>query len=121
MRRLTWIIVLVTATVIGVLAQGVEIDARPDLQIDRDHTQWIQQVMRSISIIKPGMTRQDLLQVLTEDGGLSTRANGRYVYKHCPYIKVDVQFSAVGAEANENSDDKVVKISRPYLEHPIFD
>jgi hypothetical protein len=77
--------------------------------------------MRSLSIIKPGMTRKDLLLVLTEDGGLSTRAHGRYVYKHCPYIKVDVQFSSIGAETDENSDDRVVKISRPYLEYLIFD
>jgi hypothetical protein len=93
-QKLTWIIALVIATVIGVLAQEVELDARPALQTDREHTQWIQQVMRSMSIIKPGLKRKDLLQILTEDGG-STRSQGRYVYKHCPYIKVDVQFSSV--------------------------
>ncbi len=121
MQKLTCIIVLVTATVIGVLAQEVEIDARPDLQIDREHTQWVQQVMRSLSIIKPGLKRKDLLQIVTEDGGLSTRSQGRYVYKHCPYIKVDVQFSSVNEGTDQSPDDKIVKVSRPYLEYPISD
>jgi hypothetical protein len=73
------------------------------------------------------MTRKDLFSVFSEEGGLSTRTQRRYVYKHCPYVKVDVEFSAVN-DVDENQDgltekpeDRIVKISRPYLEYSIMD
>lgn len=61
MRRVGLVAVLLITT-LGVLAQEVEID-QPDLKIDREHTQWIDHVMRSIASLKPGMTRGDLLRV----------------------------------------------------------
>jgi hypothetical protein len=63
--------------------------------IDREHTRWILQVMRNIQTTKPGMTRDDLRKIFVEEGGLSTRT---YVYKTCPYIKVDFGFSASDKE-----------------------
>jgi hypothetical protein len=111
----------------GVPAQEAVVDAQSRLQIDQEHTRWIDHVMRSIATVKPGMARKELFSVLTEEGGLSTRTRRRYVYKNCPYIKVDVEFSPVneigtGQEAtSEDPDDKIVKISRPYLEYSIMD
>ena len=121
MRKVTWATFLLTFTVVGVLAQEVAIDARPGLQIDQEHTRWIQHVMNSILTIKPGMTRKDLSSVFTTEGGLSTRSEHRYIYKHCQNIKVDVQFAPIDQEADESPDDKIVKISKPYLEYTIFD
>jgi hypothetical protein len=121
MRKLTWAALLLMFTVACVLAQEVAIDAGPELRVDQEHTQWIQHVMRSISTIKPGMTRKDLGRVLAEDGGLSFRSQGRYLYRHCPFIKVDVQFSPVDEEINQSPDDKIVKVSRPYLEYAFKD
>ena len=112
---------LLMFTVVGVLAQEVAMDARPGLQVDQEHTQWIQRVMNSILTIKPGMTRKDLSRVFTTEGGLSTRSERRYVYKHCQNIKVDVQFSPVDQDANESPEDKIVTISKPYLEYSISD
>jgi hypothetical protein len=127
MRTLVWaIIAVLLMTAVGVPAQETVIDARNRGPIDQEHTKWIDSVMRSIATIKPGMTRRDLFSVFTEEGGLSTRAQRRYVYKHCPYIKVDVEFSHADIDASpdattENPDDKIVKISRPYLEYSIMD
>jgi hypothetical protein len=124
---LVWaIIAVLLMTAVGVPAQETVIDARNRGPIDQEHTKWIDSVMRSIATIKPGMTRRDLFSVFTEEGGLSTRAQRRYVYKHCPYIKVDVEFSHADIDASpdattENPDDKIVKISRPYLEYSIMD
>src|ERR1700722_4644817 len=53
-------------------------------------TKTIVEVMETIDAIKPGMTRADLLTVFTVEGGISTRARRTYVYKLCPYIKVEV-------------------------------
>jgi hypothetical protein len=80
--------------------------------------------MRSILTVKPGATRRDLLKVFTDEGGLSTRTHRKYVHKQCPYIKVDVQFAPAGDEGNgftEMPEDKIITISRPYLEYSIAD
>jgi hypothetical protein len=64
------------------------------------------------------------LKVFREEGGLSTRTTQRYVYRECPYIKVDVTFEAVGAPEDKlakSSKDKVATISRPFLEWSILD
>jgi len=127
MRTLVWaLIAVLLLTAAGVPAQETVIDARNRGPIDQEHTKWIDSVMRSFATIKPGMTRRDLFSVFTEEGGLSTRTQRRYVYKHCPYIKVDVEFSHADIDASpdattENPDDKIVKISRPYLEYSIMD
>ena len=82
-------------------------------------------MLSSIATIKPGMTRKELFGLFAEEGGLSFGKHKTYVYKHCPYIKVDVEFSPAdetGQDAmTENSSDRIVSISRPYLEYAIMD
>jgi hypothetical protein len=121
MRRMIWALALVFLAANSVPAQKGEVNARPGLPMDEEHARWIQQVMHSIETIKPGMRRGEILLVFTEDGGLSTRSQQRYTYKHCPYIKVDVEFSPIDHGTKESPDDKIVKVSRPYLQYPIFD
>lgn len=91
--------------------------------IDWEHAQWVSSVMAWIATIKPGMTRRELQQVFTTEGGLSTRTRRTYVLSQCRTIKVDVEFSAASKESDmqEMPEDKIVKISRPYLEYSIFD
>jgi hypothetical protein len=124
MNRLAWIAsALFAMAVVNVPAQESLNDSSRDSLIDRAHMKWVDHVMRSISTIKPGMTRRDLVAVFNEEGGLSTRTQRRYVYKHCPYIKVEVNFDPVGKTdmTVENPEDRIVKISRPYLEYAIGD
>jgi hypothetical protein len=80
--------------------------------------------------IKPGMTRTDLLKVFTTEGGLSTPLHRTFVSRDCPYFKVDVEFQAVGRLSRDvngqvtssgGGGDKIVKISRPYLQFSISD
>src|SRR6266550_2871023 len=84
-----------------------------------EHTDYGRQpnVIAWIATIKPGMTRSDLLRVFTTEGGLSTRTHRTYVLKQCPTIKVDVEFSISGNEA----EDKITQISRPYLDYGHYD
>jgi hypothetical protein len=80
--------------------------------------------LSAVEAIKPGMTRADLLTVFTEEGGLSTRTQRTYVYRLCPYVKVDVEFTPITNphdHLTELSNDKILKISRPYLEYSIAD
>lgn len=85
--------------------------------IDWGHTQWVSNVLLLTITIKPGMTRSDLLRVFTSEGGLSTRTHRTYVLRQCPIIKVDVEFSIAGNDAN----DKITQISKPYLDASHFD
>ena len=89
-----------------------------------EHTEWIVKSLKEIEGVKVGMTRVDLLTVFKEEGGLSTRTSRRYVYRDCPYIKVDVEFEPVGEPENklfESPSDKIIKISKPFLEWTILD
>jgi hypothetical protein len=129
MRKLVSLATLLLALLfLAASAQESQSGSSTQLQIDSEHQKWIEHVMRSIAGLKPGMTRKDLSEIFGEEGGLSTRTQRRYVYKHCPYIKVDVEFSVAEgvAEASRNAfeespNDKIVKISRPYLEFTISD
>src|SRR6185369_14209709 len=88
------------------------------------HEEWIAKSLREIEAVKVGMTRADLAKVFSTEGGLSTRTQQRFVYRECPYIKVDVEFEAVGQPGNRtirNPDDKITKISKPFLEWTIID
>ena len=89
-----------------------------------EHTEWIAKSLKEIEGIKVGMTRAELLKVFNEEGGISTRTWRRYAYHDCPYIKVDVEFEAVGEPAtslSESPRDKIIKISKPFLERMILD
>ena len=73
---------------------------------------------------KLGTTRDELLKVFKEEGGISTRTWQRYAYRDCPYIKVDVEFEPVGETENKmlrSPRDTIKKISKPYLEWSIVD
>ena len=67
------------------------------------------------------MTGKSLSGSFEEDGGLQFRTQVRSVFKDCPDIKIDVEFSAEDESAYGNRDDKVVNLSRPYLEYPAAD
>lgn len=84
----------------------------------QQRTLWIAKVLKQIDTIRPGMTRTDLESTFTTEGGLSTRRQRTYVYKDCPYIKVDVFFSDAGAT---EAEDRIVSISRPYLAFSVMD
>jgi hypothetical protein len=85
--------------------------------IDWEHSQWVSSVLAWIATIKPGMTRSDLLRVFTTEGGLSARTHRTYVLKQCRTVKVDVDFSISENEA----EDKIAQISKPYLDYGIKD
>ena len=97
---------------------------------NRGEFDWVAQVLKSMNMIKPGMTRADLLKVFTVEGGLSTGVERTFVSQQCPYFKVDVEFRAVGRPGEdkdgrvtliEDQRDEIVSISTPYLAFSIMD
>jgi len=95
-----------------------------------DHVAWVGQALKRMETIKPGMTRKELLAVFTTEGGISTPLHRTFVSRDCPYFKVNVEFEAVGRPGRdadgrvrmvEGDQDRIVSISRPYLQFSIVD
>lgn len=117
------------ALVIAVSSAATVVAGQTD-SYDEKQTKWIENVLKNVKKIKVGMTRGELRRVFAEEGGLSTGRNRTYVYRGCPYIKVDVEFEPAGRpliDANEpvtlvEADGDLIKyISKPYLEFRIVD
>ena len=90
--------------------------------IDNDLTKQISNILTECQNIKSGMTRAELSKVFTTEGGLSTASHRTYVYRGCPYIKVDVDFTLLDPKQDdEKPTDTISKISKPYLEWSILD
>ena len=85
----------------------------------RNHCAWVQESLDHIETVQVGMFRADLERFFTYEGGIYSRSQQTYVYRNCPYIKVDVEFAP--SEQNQNSVDRITKISKPYIARPIID
>jgi hypothetical protein len=82
------------------------------------------EALESASKLKVGMLRADLERDFDQDGGISARDRGVFTYRHCRYIKIEVEFGLHEDDANAQSfspADRVSKISRPYLAYPVSD
>ena len=99
-------------------------------QASQNHVAWVSDVLARMLTILPGMTREALYQVFTTEGGLSSPLQRTFVSRDCAYFKVDVEFQAVGRpdrDGNgrvtlvEDGKDRILKISKPYLQFSIMD
>lgn len=122
--------IFISAILLCALALIVSSQSLRDSQKSEENTKWISDSLREMKTIEVGKTRADLLKVFTTEGGLSTGLRRTYVYRKCPYIKVDVEFEAIGRPARdddgrvtlEQSDKDTIKsISKPYVEWSIVD
>lgn len=87
-------------------------------------TKQITDILKECQAIKPGMTRAELSKVFSTEGGFSTARHRTYVYRGCPYIKVDVDFTLSDSKQgplDERPSDIINKISKPFLEWTIMD
>jgi len=125
-------IILCLALVLSLVLAGCEsapsarssAPSRGGNDVDKDLTKQISNILSECQKIKPGMTRSDLLKVFTTEGGISTAAHRTFVYRGCPYIKVDVDFTLSDPTQNfleERPTDTISKISQPYLEWGVSD
>jgi hypothetical protein len=101
-------------------------------QSQPNHVKWVEETLGRMQTVVPGMTRTQLLAVFNTEGGAVTRLRRTYVSRECPYFKVDVEFEAVGRQDRkdaegrvltlvEGPDDRIVRISRPYLQFSTLD
>ena len=93
-------------------------------QCDQAHAQWIEARYREAAFIREGMTVADLQKVFTEDGGLQTSSNLRYILRSCMWIKIDVELDIPQGEERQfppGANVRIKKVSKPYLERVILD
>lgn len=123
----TSIVILLTITA---LAQIQFASFAKEKNVQAIHADWVKNSLSKIETIKVGMTRGQLLEIFTTEGGLSTGLQRTYVYRECPYIKVDVKFTATGrperdkegrVTLQESNKDIIQSISVPYLQWTIAD
>ena len=112
---------------------GLSAAARPDAVTPttqdlstQSHVEWVAATMKRMATVQVGMTRRQMLEVFTEEAGLSTPSRRTYVSRDCPYFKVDFEFQTVGspsptARLQEDPRDVIVAMSRPYLGWQIID
>ena len=128
--------ILVVPLLIGLCVSFSRIDGNfSKVQPSTDHTSeehnvWVAQSLNRMESVKPGMTRAELMKIFTVEGGESTGLQRTYVYRDCPYFKVDVEFTPVGRPARDadgrvtlvESDSDIIKsTSRPYLDWSVSD
>ena len=118
-------IIFLCAFTCVVSAQALQNSEKSDEQ-----TKWIGESIQEINTLKVGDARANLLKIFTIEGGISTALKQTFVYRKCPYIKVDVEFEPIGRpERNtegritsvEDNRDKIKFISKPYLEFSVVD
>lgn len=108
------------------VSQKIENDHQSDIYVSSTHagddilTEKIGEIIAEVAWAKKGDKRVKLRKYFTEDGGLSAIFCNAYKSKRCPYIKIEVQFQ-IGDTGKSSEDDVIQKISKPYLECPIYD
>jgi hypothetical protein len=81
---------------------------------------------KNFESITNGMTRAAVGKRLTMDGGLQGASPVRFIDPACPCFKINVEFDFKRDAADQNraimgKDDKVLRVSKPYLESPFSD
>lgn len=71
----------------------------------------IEALLRELAPIRVGVDRAIVERIMQRDGGISPVHVERHVLRSCPNVKLDVEFE----------NDRVRRVSKPYLEPPFMD
>ncbi len=84
--------------------------------------QLVQQALQNYQQLKVGLSRSDAIRYFVPDGGMQFPSSGRYVDPSCRYLHVDIEFKLAKPDAILPSpDDKIMSISKLYVEYPAKD
>lgn len=82
----------------------------------------VEEALKDVAKIKPGMTRAEVEVMFTHEGGPDFLIQTFYVWRRCPYIKIKVSFTLSDPTGRKESSSDVVKsVSTPYLQYPVTD
>ena len=108
---------LFTAVVLVCVLGNVGYTSQRSTNIRAGSCEIVDDALSSYYKLKTGMTRRELEQNFTHDGGFSMRSEARYVYRKCHNIKVTVNFELDPNAKNgvDSPSDTITKLSTLYL------
>lgn len=117
---------IAVAVILVVSAALYSAHGKPPRTPDRDHTAWVEKCLEDFNSVKKGATRHEVDAKFAMDGGLQGVSPVRYTHPACQYFKIDVEFDYKTNAADQNraiqgKDDKVTRMSKPYVERPFLD
>ena len=87
-----------------------------------DSCALVEEALKTVQGLTPGTPRSKVELDFRADGGLQQIPGPtRYLFKKCPLIKIEVEFTHFEGQQDGMPSDQVVKVSRPYLEYPASD
>lgn len=112
--------------VMALISVGLAGDESGEKKVTRDRRIWVAKCLKDFHAIKVGMTRNKIEKRLQLDGGLQGVSPVRFTHPECRYFKIDVEFSFKRNPEDMNRaitspDDRVTKVSKPYIEVPYSD
>lgn len=109
----------VTAVLVGLLLPSTP---RAGQEVSASACPLIEQALRDYEQVKNATTRREIARFFVPDGGMQFPARTRYVYPKCDYLHVDIEFELVKPSgASSLPDDKVIGVSKLYMEYPAKD
>jgi hypothetical protein len=105
------------ATVCIILACSVGLTLGQPGTASKSPCGLIQQALLAYGKIKPGVVRQDVENSFLEEGGPRFRDHGRYFYRGCEYIKLEIDFQP----APDSVNDSVRAVSKLFIDYPTKD
>jgi hypothetical protein len=91
----------------------------PKQNPDEEHLKFVADCHAEIRKLSRSIaTRKDLLEKFKPAGGLYNRTLQSFSYIRCPWFKVSVTFEPADDGRDGKPEDKVTKVSTPYLEDP---
>jgi hypothetical protein len=114
---------LVLALALVVSLQPVVLrTARAQAPARCDGCALIEEALKAAQTLTPGTPRSKVEMDFRPDGGLQPfYGPSRYLFKKCPSIKIEIEFTHFDGQQDGLPSDQVIKVSRPYLEYPFYD
>jgi hypothetical protein len=99
---------------------GVALAAPAPKNADEEHLKFVVECAADIrKLSRTVTTRKELLEKFKPAGGRYSRTLQSFSYTRCPWFKVSVEFQADDDGREGKPEDKVAKVSTPYLDDPL--
>jgi hypothetical protein len=83
----------------------------------------VEQALAAYREIKPDNTRREVEKNFDYDGGIHFRDHGRYTYRGCNYLKLEVDFHLAPdtGKVPNSVNDTVTTVSKLFIDYPSKD
>ena len=128
MKKLLSILFFIILSILLLISCGKDIKLKENQDMFlKQQNKLIEKCIMDFEYIKIGMTRNEIEKRFLLDGGLQSIASPiRFTHPNCPYFKINIEFAFTKNPDDQNraiskKEDKVIKVSKPYIERPFTD